>query len=444
MTPLKRDGVEVESDDAVNMEVFVVSPSLRFLNCTVPHESTVSDLIGLLSPGEGISSVDFYVKNNGRISAGDERLQAGAVYRLEPRLCGGKGGFGSMLRALGAQIEKTTNREACRDLSGRRLRDVNHEKEMAEWLKKQADRDAEKEQRRLERIQRKLAEPKHHFTDAEYEQQCHDLSERLEDSVLKGMQASCSGVVQADEKPHRKRPAAKNGNASSKKKCFWAGLEDMDSSDGENDESEAEASSSSSSSSSSACSGPSCSSQPAAVPTTTTREQEKAESQDRPGSSSSSASSAPCSPSPSQETAEVKEEHGRTEHSENEEYKQNVSDKQEVEKDVIVETKDCAGTQPAQPEDADAPLDLLSVSGVEELEALGLERLKAELTKRGMKCGGTLQERAARLYSLQSVVRSVTAVLLKAMTVSSLLQCIPLKTPAQWFFPLETQWRGVQ
>lgn len=57
---------------------------------------------------------------------------------------------------------------------------------MAEWLKKQADRDAEKEQRRLERIQRKLAEPKHHFTDTKYEQQCHDLSERLEDSVLKG------------------------------------------------------------------------------------------------------------------------------------------------------------------------------------------------------------------------------------------------------------------
>ncbi|KAB5526132.1 hypothetical protein PHYPO_G00148240 [Pangasianodon hypophthalmus] len=409
MTPLRRDGVEISSDDPVNMEVFVVSPSLRFINFTVPHESTVSDLIGLLSPGEGISCVDFYVKNNGRISGGDERLQAGAVYRLEPRLCGGKGGFGSMLRALGAQIEKTTNREACRDLSGRRLRDVNHEKEMAEWLKKQADRDAEKEQRRLERIQRKLAEPKHHFTDSEYEQQCHDLSERLEDSVLKGMQASCSGVVQADEKPHRKRPAAKNGNASSKKKCLWTGLEDLedtDSSDGENDESEAEAEASSSSASSSSCAGPSCSSQPAAIPTAATREQEKAESQDRPSSSSSSSSSAdsaPCSPSPSQEKAEVKEEHGRTEHNEKEEYKQNVSDKQEVEKDVIVETKVCADTQPTQPEEADAPLDLLSVSGVEELEALGLERLKAELTNRGMKCGGTLQERASRLYSVRGL-----------------------------------------
>lgn len=57
---------------------------------------------------------------------------------------------------------------------------------MAEWLKKQAEREAEKEQRRLERLQRKLAEPKHRFTDPNYEQQCHDLAERLEDSVLKG------------------------------------------------------------------------------------------------------------------------------------------------------------------------------------------------------------------------------------------------------------------
>lgn len=57
---------------------------------------------------------------------------------------------------------------------------------MGEWLKKQAEREAEKEQRRLERLQRKMAEPRHQFTDAEYQQQCHDLSERLEDSVLKG------------------------------------------------------------------------------------------------------------------------------------------------------------------------------------------------------------------------------------------------------------------
>lgn len=37
-----------------------------------------------------------------------------------------------MLRAIGAQIEKTTNHEACRDLSGRRMRDVNNEKELVD------------------------------------------------------------------------------------------------------------------------------------------------------------------------------------------------------------------------------------------------------------------------------------------------------------------------
>jgi len=46
------------------------------------------------------------------------------------KMCGGVvcEGFGSMLRSIGAQIEKTTNREACRDLSGRRMRDINNEK----------------------------------------------------------------------------------------------------------------------------------------------------------------------------------------------------------------------------------------------------------------------------------------------------------------------------
>lgn len=57
---------------------------------------------------------------------------------------------------------------------------------MAEWVKQQAEREAEKEQRRLERLQRKLAEPKHFFTNPDYQQQCHEMAERLEDSVLKG------------------------------------------------------------------------------------------------------------------------------------------------------------------------------------------------------------------------------------------------------------------
>lgn len=36
------------------------------------------------------------------------------------------------------------------------------------------------------------------------------------------------------------------------------------------------------------------------------------------------------------------------------------------------------------------------------LQVLGLERLKSELQERGLKCGGTLQERASRLFLLKT------------------------------------------
>jgi len=51
-------------------------------------------------------------------------------------VCGGKGGFGSMLRAAG-KLNKTTNKSAMRDLSGRRQRYVEQEKELLAWMDEQ-------------------------------------------------------------------------------------------------------------------------------------------------------------------------------------------------------------------------------------------------------------------------------------------------------------------
>uniref|UniRef100_A0A0A9D4T7 SDE2/SF3A3 SAP domain-containing protein n=1 Tax=Arundo donax TaxID=35708 RepID=A0A0A9D4T7_ARUDO len=48
------------------------------------------------------------------------------------------------------------------------------------------------------------------------------------------------------------------------------------------------------------------------------------------------------------------------------------------------------------------PLDLAKYSLAAELEVLGLETLKMELQTRGLKCGGTLQERATRLFLLKT------------------------------------------
>ncbi|XP_009294660.1 splicing regulator SDE2 isoform X1 [Danio rerio] len=444
------------------MELFVISPDLKFNNLTVAPDSTVSDLIDHFTVKNGVSLTDFYVSSNGRLSRSNDLLQSGVVYRLEPRLCGGKGGFGSMLRALGAQIEKTTNREACRDLSGRRLRDVNHEKEMAEWLKKQADREAEKEQRRLERIQRKLAEPKHYFTDTNYEQQCHDLSERLEDSVLKGMQASSSGLVQADEGPSLKRANPTDSKKKAKKKCYWtgmAGLEEMASSSEGSDDSDSEVSPSTS--------GASCSSgfpkpvvsahkadpqeQPSSSsPAQRKHNQEELQKRDKEECTSeiSSSSSSPAanneklnqeetneisssSSSPAPKPTEVNQQEMETEmectaqisssssspaeHSEEEvqqtaERVEKMAEEvqktaEEVQKKTEESTAEISPSSsiPEEKSQVEDPLDLLSVSGPEQLEALGLERLKKELMERGMKCGGTLQERAARLFSVKGL-----------------------------------------
>lgn len=50
--------------------------------------------------------------------------------RLTPRLIGGKGGFGSQLRAAGGRMssQKTSNNDSCRDLSGRRLSTIKEAK----------------------------------------------------------------------------------------------------------------------------------------------------------------------------------------------------------------------------------------------------------------------------------------------------------------------------
>ena len=56
-------------------------------------------------------------------------------------------------------------------------------------------------------------------------------------------------------------------------------------------------------------------------------------------------------------------------------------------------------------EKEEGPLDLTRFDSAEALEAVGLERLKAELTAQKLKCGGTLRERAARLFLLRDNTR---------------------------------------
>ncbi|XP_026215149.1 replication stress response regulator SDE2 [Anabas testudineus] len=395
------------------MEVFVSAPSFRFSNFEFPDGSVVGDVLNRFVQDQGVSSHDFYVVTNGRLSGFEDPLQHGAVYHLEPRLYGGKGGFGSMLRALGAQIEKTTNREACRDLSGRRLRDVNHEKEMAEWLKKQADREAEKEQRRLERLQKKLAEPKHQFTDPEFQQQCHDLSERLEDSVLKGLQASSSSQVKVDDVSAVKRPNSDQSQQPQKKKktnmtgaaCFWSGLGELLSSEDDEDEDD------SPSTSSSSCGAAAVTTQtqevapstsrfaPAITMTTQKEEPEQSSSSSVTDNHTSTPAQAGAGREPAAEDKMEAAGAGREPAAEDK-MEAAGAGREPAERDQTTRPSPSSHCEQQQ---GPPPLDLSSVSSVEQLESLGLEVLKQELMSRGLKCGGTLPERAARLFSVRGL-----------------------------------------
>lgn len=71
----------------------------------------------------------------GREISASSKVHSGEEIMVLLRVEGGKGGFGSMLRAMGKNLHRTTNFGSLRDLSGRRIRHVEAEKQLGTWLK---------------------------------------------------------------------------------------------------------------------------------------------------------------------------------------------------------------------------------------------------------------------------------------------------------------------
>lgn len=128
-----------------------------------------------------------------------------------------------MLRAIGAQIEKTTNREACRDLSGRRLRDINEEKRMKNWLDGQKDREDEAEKRRQQKLVKLQTKPKHVFEDAAYEQARQELTQNVADAVEEGIRKAAEAKA-AEEKAAATTTTAATASGSGVKRKATAAV----------------------------------------------------------------------------------------------------------------------------------------------------------------------------------------------------------------------------
>ncbi|XP_022660219.1 protein SDE2 homolog [Varroa jacobsoni] len=142
---------------------------------------------------------DFYLHKNGYHLFPHDELRPEDTIDIVYRLRGGKGGFGSMLRAIGAQIEKTTNREACRDLTGRRLRAINDERRGRHYARLKAQREQEREERRRKKLETLATSvPRHEFDDQEYINERSQIPDRVEKAL--------EDALYQEPGPSRKKP----------------------------------------------------------------------------------------------------------------------------------------------------------------------------------------------------------------------------------------------
>ncbi|XP_073962231.1 splicing regulator SDE2 [Choristoneura fumiferana] len=211
---------------------------IYFENHVITDTSHIHDAMTLkckISQRYNIPSEDLFVTINGKtVPTNYEWKTSNDVVRVFTKLVGGKGGFGSMLRAIGAQIEKTTNREACRDLSGRRLRDINEEKRLRKWLEGQEDREREAIERKQKKLERLIAEPKIQVNlNPVYERERQELPERVSAALDAGWQAAGS----SNETGTKRKMADEQSKAKKKKLWIDAELSDCSSlSEDEEDE----------------------------------------------------------------------------------------------------------------------------------------------------------------------------------------------------------------
>jgi len=170
-----------------------ITVNMEKLSLNVNSKMSIASIRQYISNETRMLPTDFYLLLNGKILS--ENIAQNGIVHVVPRILGGKGGFGSMLRAIGAQIEKTTNREACRDLSGRRLRDINEEKRVKDFLAKGGPSTEDPEERKKRKLQRLSQAPKTEFKDEHYEKHMSEMSESVSDAVECGFKAGISEVA---------------------------------------------------------------------------------------------------------------------------------------------------------------------------------------------------------------------------------------------------------
>ncbi|CAN6969679.1 hypothetical protein IGI04_032904 [Brassica rapa subsp. trilocularis] len=348
-----------------------------------------------------------------QISDGSAVSQSDTTVNLVLSLRGGKGGFGSLLRgaATKAGQKKTNNFDACRDMSGRRLRHVNAEKRLEEWKEGE-------EERRLE----KLA---HEFLKKQASRVKEGVGNGDTQKYVKKYQEESDKCIEAVDLALEE--SFKNGkrkvyaeSEKSKRLKIWKGkraVGDSDSDDSSDEEEDEESvvlnngcqvvlDKGTGESSGSVMDGGKASSGSGS-------EEEKDvvvnQSSDVPKGEMTGVQvvneEKMDDSSVTVVDGVVQTEKENTVEAASEALVSSVPAENQG-NDSEVKTVGAAGDTESvdaamccKPEE---PLNFDDFNSAKDMEVMGMERLKTELQSRGLKCGGTLQERAARLFLLKS------------------------------------------
>eukprot|EP00887_Chlorella_sp_A99_P000024 scaffold16.g24.t1 len=328
----------------------------------------------------------------------------GATLHLALRLRGGKGGFGSLLRGAGKH-KLVDNYDACRDLQGRRIRHKTAEKTLLEWQASAPEREREKQLAREAREAERAAQRAQRAeVDVQAVRQEHNHA--LKD-VLAAVQAAVKSAPGAEGGASaaggRRRAAGQANGAKGKRRRLIDPLaalsDDEDMSDSEEEEEEAGA-------------VPAAEAAKEAQPVAAQQQQQQQSKGAEPAATAElevPAAAAKPAGEAAADTAALSDK------SSDEHVTAGGSPAQATDAAPAAAAAAAAGpeapAEPAEPATAAAaaapaaplePVDLAEFGSAAELEAVGMGRLKAELQRRGLKCGGNLQQRAARLFLLKS------------------------------------------
>ncbi|CAA7040623.1 unnamed protein product [Microthlaspi erraticum] len=349
-----------------------------------------------------------------QISDGSAVSQPDATVNLVLSLRGGKGGFGSLLRgaATKAGQKKTNNFDACRDMSGRRLRHVNAEKRLEEWKEGEEERKLEKvAQEFLKKQANKVKQGVGNGATQKYVKKYQEESDKCIEAVDLALKESFQngkrkGKMVAESEKSKRLKIWKGKRA--------VGDSDSDDSSDEEDEKSVVLNSSSSrvvsdkdtdESSGSAMDGAHYGDSSGKASCNSGSEEEK-DSVVHRSSDVQVMNGEKMDDSPVAAVDAV----GQTEKKENSsggDAENNLAeaacealttsvDKQENDSEVK------PGGATRETVSVVDPLNFEDFNSAREMEVMGMERLKSELQSRGLKCGGTLQERAARLFLLKA------------------------------------------